>query len=174
MAFDTFLNIPGATDGPGTPASDTTVINGTQYVAIDDFSLKIENHATIGSTSGGAGAGKAVFDPLSFTIPANFLAPRLFVASASGKPYQTATVIVRQPGGGTPSTPGGLVFLHFAFKLVFVNSVTFSGSSGDETVNETVTLQYGALTITYKPQASSGSAVTPATGSWDITANAPS
>ena len=41
---------------------------------MSDFAVSFSNSSTIGSATGGAGAGKTTFNPLSLTLPSDELA----------------------------------------------------------------------------------------------------
>ena len=46
---------------------------GAQWFQLSDFAVGFSNSASIGSATGGAGAGKATFNPLSLKLPSNEL-----------------------------------------------------------------------------------------------------
>jgi type VI protein secretion system component Hcp len=120
----------------------TLTIDGNN-IEIDSFSFGVENTLSIGSATGGAGAGKVTFHPFTIkkTVDANSIG--LFRAAESGQHYQNATLNLRKPGGQT--------YLVFHFSAVFVGSIDWSGS-GDEAPKETVVFEYGGLQAQYTSQ----------------------
>jgi type VI secretion system secreted protein Hcp len=81
MAFDAFLKIEGITD----KLPD-------QEIQLESFSWGVSNSATIGSATGGAGAGKASFQDFSFTAQAGEQSPLLFEGTATGQHIKSATL----------------------------------------------------------------------------------
>lgn len=83
MAFDAFLKIDGITD----KLPD-------QEIRLESFSWGVSNSATIGSQTGGAGAGKASFQDFSFTARAGEQSPLLFERAITGEARGNATLRV--------------------------------------------------------------------------------
>jgi type VI secretion system secreted protein Hcp len=108
---------------------------------VDDYSVDIEQASTIGAQSAvaGAGAGKATFNPFSITRKIDKTSPLLFRMACSGQPFQTVDLLV------SPST--GAVVLAYRFSLVAIRTIAWSHD--DETPRETVTFEYGGLSISY-------------------------
>ena len=72
--------------------------------------------------------------------------------ACAGQPFQSVNLLLRKASGGSTS---GQIFLVFGFDLVAVK--TISWSHDDEAPKETVTFEYGALSIAYAPQKPDGS-----------------
>jgi type VI secretion system secreted protein Hcp len=123
-------------------------------VELQSFAFNVENATTIGSVSGGAGAGKAKLNNLVIKKRVDRTSPKLFQAMATGSHYPDVTLSLRQAAGaaGKGSTP----YLIFRFKMVVVVKIETTFSSGDD-VMEAVTLAYGALEESYTPQTADGS-----------------
>ena len=102
------------------------------------WSWGVTSPVTIGSGSGGAGAGKVTFSDFHLTKRVNPLSTELFRAVASGSHYQEVTISVPIGGPGTPFA------VEYELRQVFVTSLQQSGSAGD--AMETVSLAYGAVT----------------------------
>jgi type VI secretion system secreted protein Hcp len=162
MAFDAFLKIQ-------TPdvAGESTDSKHTGEIEISSFSFGAHNTTTIGSATGGAGAGKVTFSSFSIMKKTDKTSPLLFQANASGTHYQKCVVTLRK-AGGTP-----VEYLKYTFGTVFVESIQWSGSTGgDDTPTESVSFVYGQLQIDYQPQGADGKAVGGAIhGGWDATKN---
>jgi type VI secretion system secreted protein Hcp len=159
MAFDAFLWFPSAATGATyTPKGETTDRGFAPMFAfeITSFGFSVKNNVKIGSGKMGAGAGKAEFEKFTFEKNIDTGSPNLFAACATGKHIPAAYLALRKAGGA--AVAGGLqpVYLLYKFLLCYIDSVTWSGSSGDDIPKETVTFAYGAMQINYKMQSSTG------------------
>jgi type VI secretion system secreted protein Hcp len=68
-------------------------------IELDSFSFGINNFSTIGSATGGAGAGKVSLQDIHFSAPISVASPLLFKACASGQHIKKAVLSVRKAGG---------------------------------------------------------------------------
>jgi type VI secretion system secreted protein Hcp len=123
-------------------------IGGLGPFAVSSFSWGVENAISIGSVSGGGGAGKATFQDLHLTRNVDVHSPALMVALASGKHYDTATITYGDKKG-TPT-------LRLELKFVFLKSMSIDGSNGSAPAEKLV-LACGAVTLSYMD----------ASGSWN-------
>jgi type VI secretion system secreted protein Hcp len=114
---------------------------------IKDFSFGVENPTTIGSATGGAGAGKVKFNEFVIKKMIDSASPAFFKNSVSGAHYQTVTIEIRK-AGGDPKHPGK-PFLQYQFTNVFVTKINWSGP-GDAGPEETITFVYGKLHVKYE------------------------
>jgi type VI protein secretion system component Hcp len=81
MAFDAFLKLDGIKgEGPG------------GAITLESFSWGVSN--TSSQSTGGAGAGKAVFQDFSFTAILGAEAPDLFSAAVRGEHIRTGTLTI--------------------------------------------------------------------------------
>jgi type VI secretion system secreted protein Hcp len=94
---------------------------------IKDFSFGVENPTTIGSATGGAGAGKAKFNEFTIKKTSDKASPLFFRSCAAGTHYMKVTLYCRK-AGGDPNTAGG-TFLKIAMSDVLVSSYE-SGIAG--------------------------------------------
>ena len=108
MAYTSILTLSGTPGSPGGLPANTTLT-----FPVEAVNFGIEFPTTIGSQSGGAGAGKAKFDDFSVTKKVDINSPILFLACASGSHFTTATLAVGAPGSATPT-------IVYTFKLVYV------------------------------------------------------
>src|SRR5262245_56305020 len=94
---------PGSSGGPVTPAKYFLALDGVKgdsfdanhkgWFEISGFDFDLENTSSIGSASGGAGAGKVTFSPLTLSLDSNTgLAPLLTMA-ATGATLHGATLV---------------------------------------------------------------------------------
>ena len=141
--------------------------NHTGWIELDSFSFGVDNATTIGSASGGAGAGKVKFSQLSIQKVVDSTSPALFSMAASGVHMPTLTLAIRKPGTNAKD------FLVYTFKLVFVTDISWGGSSGGDIPSESVAFAYGALQISYAKQDASGAVGTPIASSWSQVTNQP-
>ncbi len=153
MAFDTFVYFPGSESlVPGETQDDAMSANKA-FEAIS-FELGAENNINIGSISSGGGAGKATFKEFTLTKKTDSASCGLFANLCEGKHFPDCVVELRRSGGAVGST--GATFLKFEMKLVMVQEITWSGSDGDDVCEESLTLQYGAIKISYFKQDKTG------------------
>jgi type VI secretion system secreted protein Hcp len=170
MAFDAFL-VFTTESGQPTLQGETqdAQFKSKHAVEIKSFSLGISNTINIGSQSSGAGAGKAQLHEFTISKAIDKLSPTLLQLAGSGGHISQMDLYLRKAGGGGPK--GGLVFLQYTFKLVFVATIDWSGSAGDEAPKEDVTFKYGALEIQFTGQKANGQKGTTTTGAWNQVKN---
>jgi type VI secretion system secreted protein Hcp len=133
------------------------------------FELGAENNINIGSMSSGGGAGKASFKEFTITKKTDTASAGLFHGLVTGKHYQDMIVELRRSGESASKTGG--VFMKFEFRLVMVQDISWSGSDGDDTPEETVILQFGAIEITYSQQGIKGQMEKPKVVRWSRVKN---
>jgi type VI secretion system secreted protein Hcp len=149
MAFDAFLKIMS----PDVAGESKDSKHGGE-IEIYSFSFGSHNTTTIGSATGGAGAGKVSFSSFNIMKKTDKTSPLLFQANASGTHYGKCVVTLRKAGGDNP-----VEYLKYSFGTVFVESIQWSGSTGgDDTPSESVSFVYGDLQIDYQPQGPKGTA----------------
>ena len=83
MAFDAFLKLDGI-KGEGSGGA----------ITLESFSWGVSN--TSSQATGGAGAGKAVFQDFSFTSALGSAAPDLLLAAAQGKVIKTGQLTISE------------------------------------------------------------------------------
>ena len=144
-ASDYFLKIDGI---PGeTPATD---MKGA--IDVRSFSWDVENNATIGTATGGAGAGKAQFNELTIEKAVDTTTPTLLQRLGMGQPIASMELSARKAGAP---------YLRYCFTTVLVTDQKQEGSTGDDAPQETVTFRFGAVAQQYTRQTPTGA---PATG----------
>jgi len=165
MPFDAFLKIdPG--DTGVTVAGESLDSKHKGEIEILNFSWGASNPISIGSATGGAGAGKLKFKPFIVTKKIDLSSAGLFRACAIGAHFPTATLTIRKAGGTQ------LEYLVLTFKTVFVTSIQPFGqqlntsqsllapvdpSQGSNPLpTEQITFVYGALGVQYQQQGSDG------------------
>lgn len=167
-ATDYFMRIdpgPGNTQILG--ESQDVAFPGKQgYISIKSFSYGVENQMTIGSTTGGAGTGKAKFNELQIEKDVDSTSPPIFQALAQGQHYNGVEIIARK-AGATTST----IATRYYFSLAFPTSDEQSGDSGDETMQQKLTFNYGGLALKYVGQTTTGTAKPAVLAKWSQLTN---
>jgi type VI secretion system secreted protein Hcp len=165
MAVDVFLSLVHK----GKPVLGETQDSAFAETAFEllDFSFGAENPTTIGSASGGAGAGKANFSEFTIKRRVDNASAVLFQNLAQGVHYEKGVLSVRKAGGGQAS---GKVFLTFNFGTVFTTKIEWSGP-GDEGPKENITFVYGTLVVKYQPQQADRNLGPATVGSWNQITN---
>jgi type VI protein secretion system component Hcp len=138
---------------------------------IKEFSFDIENPATVGSATGGAGGGKTKFNEFTIKKTTDSASPLFFKNACAGAHYKNAVIAVRKSGAETSSA--GAPFLCYEFQWVFATKIEWSGP-GDEGPEESITFAYAVLGIKYRRQAADGSLTEDAARiiGWDQRTNA--
>jgi len=99
---------------------------------------------------GGAGAGKANVQDISFTKYVDLATPDLLLACCNGKHYDQAVLVVRKAG----ETP--LEYIKITLDEVLITSVSTGGSGGEDRLTENVTLNFAKVKFEYVEQAAKG------------------
>jgi len=135
---------------------------------IKDFSFGVENPTTIGSATGGAGAGKIKFNEFTVKKTSDQASPAFFKNCCAGAHYKTVTISMRKAGGDPKSA--GKAFLQFKFGTVFTTKIDWSGP-GDEGPEESITFVYGVLGVLYTVQNADGTPGKDNPAGWDQVQN---
>jgi len=163
MPFDAFLKI----ETPNV-AGESTDSKHKGEIEIYSFSLGASNPTTIGSATGGAGAGKVSLSSFNFMKKTDAASPKMFQMCCDGKHFPKASLVLNKAGGDK-----SLSYLKYDFTEVFVESIQWSGASGgDDTPAESVSLAYGSVNVTYTPQKADGSPGSPVIAGWNLKTNA--
>jgi len=134
-----------------------------KWFEIKEFSLGIENKSTIGSATGGAGAGKVQFNEFTIKKNVDLASPAFFKNCCAGAHYKAVQIACRK--SGTDGAKAGGPYLLFNFGTVFTTKVEWSGP-GDEAPEENITFAYGALQLEYHKQDDTGALVEKRTVDW--------
>src|SRR5262245_45406346 len=115
---------------------------------IKHFSFGVENATTIGSATGGAGAGKIKFNEFTIKRTTDKASALFFKNCCMGAHYKTVIIAMRKAGGDAATS--SKEFLRFKFEAVFTTKIDWSGPS-DEGPQESITFVYGKLGIMFTP-----------------------
>ena len=166
-AYDLFLKFYAEDGTPIVGESlDKNYPGSDGWISLPGFNFGISNAVTISSSSGGAGAGKMVFNDITLTKSVDSMSPILFKYASTGSHFKSARLVVRQAG-----SKDGLGHLQYEFNSVFVTSVNWSGNTGDDSVGESVVLKVGAMLIRYEKQNPNGTFAKPSVASWSMILN---
>ena len=168
-ATDYFMRIdpgPGNTQIAG-ESQDVNFPGKQGYIAIKAFSYKVENATTIGSQTGGAGSGKAMFIVLEIEKDVDSTSPQIFQALAQGQHFNGIEIVARKAGAAT----GAPIASRTYFSLAFPTSEQQSGNAGEETAQEKLTFNYGGLALKYVGQTPTGAAKPAVLAKWSQITN---
>jgi type VI secretion system secreted protein Hcp len=115
---------------------------------------------------GGAGAGKANVQDLSFTKYVDASSAALMLACCVGTHIPTATLVVRKAG----TTP--VEYIVITLTECLITAVSTGGSGGEDRLTENVTVNFAKAKFSYTEQDATGKPKTPAKEmTFDIAAN---
>jgi type VI secretion system secreted protein Hcp len=168
-AVDAFIRFTSEAPAEVIRADSTDLVFSEKggWSALKDFSFGVESPTSIGSTTGGAGAGKIKFNEFTIKKTSDLSSPAFFKNSAIGAHYKTVTIAMRK-AGGDPSREGA--YLIFQFDTVFTTKIDWSGP-GDEGPEELISFVYAKLNITCRQQNPDGTRIAITQG-WDQVLNA--
>jgi type VI secretion system secreted protein Hcp len=168
-ATDYFMRIdPGPGNTQITGESTDKQFQG--WTEIKSFNMAVENLTTIGSATGGAGAGKAKFDQLTIDKNVDSTSPQIFQALAQGQHFNGIEIAVRKAGGATPTATAPTPTRYY-FSLAYPVKDEQSGDAGEDTPQETLTFNYGGFVQKYVGQTSTGAAKPAIFGKWSQISN---
>jgi len=118
-----------------------------------------DQHPSVGSSSGGAGAGRAEFGEMVFTKAVDAVSPAIYQALAMGTVYPKVVVSIRKGAGDLA-----------AFTLGTVVFSSVKGSASEDDATEDIGIMYGK--VVWQAAKADGRLPTPAFG-WNRVKNAP-
>lgn len=114
----------------------------------------------------GSGSGKVSVQDISLTKYIDKASPTLAQHCANGKHITKGTLIVRKAGDKP------LEYIVIELKDIIVSHVTLGGTSHDDRLHESITLNFREFDYKYTTQAANGSAGPQTEVKWDIAKNA--
>ncbi|MBE2315961.1 type VI secretion system tube protein Hcp [Solirubrobacter sp. CPCC 204708] len=111
-----------------------------QLIELESVSFGAQNELSIGSATGGAGAGRARFNALTVEKAVDSTTPRFFRMLGMGGHFASVEIIARE------SSPTGttVVPIRTLFTMVAVTGQEQSGARGED-MREKLTFAYGGL-----------------------------
>ena len=119
-----------------------------------------------GGGGGGGGTGKADIQDLHFTARTSKASPVLFVNCAKGVHHKTAVLTARKSG----SQPHEYLIITLSDALI--GSYQVAGNENGDVPLDQVSLVFGKIQVSYRPQTPDGKIGTPITRGWDVSKNA--
>lgn len=159
MSVELFLKIAGV-DG------ESTKTGHEKEIEIFSFSLGASNPSSVSSGTG-SGAGKVDISSISIQKTVDIASSKLFLKCCSGTHFDTATVTAREAGGDAP-----VEYWTMEFKQVYIDTISWGGSSGGGKPSESLSLSFGEVKITYWSQSEKGAKDQKAEGGWNVRTNA--
>jgi type VI secretion system Hcp family effector len=151
MAVDIFAVFAPASGNASKIVGETTneayKSRAGAVIELASFSMGAENPAVIGSASGGAGVAKARFNPIEIVHHVGAASPGLFQAMCIGAHFDSVSFEFVKAGGAKGRA--GKPFYVVNCKLVMITGIEQSASTGDDVLLEKITLQCGAIQVTY-------------------------
>lgn len=157
MAADYLLEIDGI-KGESADAKHKGAIE------VDSFSWGVTQSSS--ATAAGQGAGKVVFQDITFTSRLGAASPQLFLSCATGQHIKKAILTVRKAGGDQQE------YYKVTLEDVLVSSLQQSAAddeSGEPT--DTFSLDFARIELEYTPQREDGSTDAPVKAGYDLKAN---
>jgi type VI secretion system secreted protein Hcp len=118
-------------------------------IEVTSFSIGVDQASSF-SVGQGGGVGKSVFRNLVFTAKTSIATPKFIIGCATGEVYDTVTLTARKAGAKQHD------YLTWEFKKCMINSVTVAGSGSASLPDDSVSLSYTELKVSYKPQTAEG------------------
>lgn len=146
---------------------EVTAKGHEKWIEVLSWSFGVTNPTTIGSSTGGAGAGKASFQDLHFVQNSQSSSPKLLQALARGDHLKSA-LLTFVKGESNP-----VEYLKIKLEDVLVSSFQAGGAEGsnNDLPSESVSLNFAKIEWNYTPQNSDGTTVAPIVFPFDIRAN---
>lgn len=137
------------------------------WIEVLSYEFQADNPTTIGSSSGGAGAGKASFRPLKIVKRVDRASPLLFHHCCMGSHIDEVQLTIRKAGGTA------LDYLIYRARTVFLTSFKHLGmvDAMNPIPFEEITLVCGAIQVEYTPQTQAGGGSAPVIAAWSVIKN---
>jgi type VI secretion system secreted protein Hcp len=162
MAVSIFLKL----EGQKGPVEGESVVDGHEkQIDVLGWSWGMSQSGTMHIASGG-GAGKVSVQDIHISKKVDSSSPVLMQFCCSGEHFTKGTLMVNKAGGEKP-----LEYLKIVMDHVIISSYSTGGSEGDDTINESVSLNFAKYKLTYKPQTATGIAAKDVEQAWDIAVN---
>ncbi len=158
MAADMFLKIDKI-------AGESIVKEHEGQIDILSWSWGMTQNGSTHTATGG-GSGKVSVQDITVSKRVDRSSPNLVKWCTAGTAIKEATLYVRKAGGKTP-----LDYIKLSMKDVIVSSVTCSGSSHGDGMDESITLNFGYFAYDYTPQESAGAGKAVVAMTWNIAKN---
>lgn len=129
-AVDAFLEIDGV-------AGESKATGHRGWIEVSSYSFGASNPSTIGSATGGAGAGKVSVHDIHITKTVDRASPILRQAAASGRHFPRVVLEMRKAGGDPH------VYTTYVMENVMVSAISMS--SGGDNPTESLSLNFAKI-----------------------------
>jgi type VI secretion system secreted protein Hcp len=143
MAVDMFLKLDGV-DGESKDEKHKG------WIDIFAFSVNLQNQGA-GHYGGGSGAGKASISDISISKQVDKSSATLYKFCYQGKHIKTGNIIMRKAAGDA-----ALEYLKYDLDEVVITNVATSESAGGGIAQESISLNFSKVKMTYDMQADTG------------------
>jgi type VI secretion system secreted protein Hcp len=133
-------------------------------IQVSSFSIGVANSGA-GGFGSGSGSAKAAVQDMHFTKVTDKSSPNLFIACCNGKHFSSATVTVRKAGEKPHE------YLIYKLTEVLISSYQASGHGGGGIAQETLSLNFSKIEMTYTLQNADGSPGAKIQKTYDIQKN---
>lgn len=157
MAVDMFLKIEGVT-GESRDAKHAGEID------VLAWNWGMSQSGSMHVATGG-GSGKVNIQDITLTKKVDKASPVLFKYCCDGNHFPSGLLTVRKAGGQP------VEYFKVEMKEILISNISTGGSQSDDTVMETVSLNFAKVKVYYTPQKADGSPDTEIPQGWDISAN---
>lgn len=114
---------------------------------------------------GGGGAGKVNIQDISITKNVDTASVNLMLYCAKGNHFEEGKLICRKSGGEQ------VEYLVISMKKIMVTNISTGGTPGEDTLTETVTLNFAEVSVEYIEQMDDGSGGATVGFGWNIEQN---
>ena len=152
MATNTFIQFDGI-------AGESTTKDHAGEIEVLSWNWGLDL-TTLTSGNGGASVGRPKPRDIHFVHRYDKASPALMRMAATGRHIKSAVISARKAGAGQKD------FLKITLKEIFVTSIAAGDDGGGPT--EQVTLTYGDIQFSYRPQTNSGALGTPVEVDWNV------
>jgi len=166
MAQDIFLQFVPVAGFKGDIKGESQDTAHKDWIVVEQWEHGYENQTTVGSTSGGAGAGKAVLSEVRISKCPDRSTPGLLGALFAGAHFERVIAVFRRSGGSGGNTPP---YLRIELEMVFVSKYSLSGDG--EEAREDIVLRAGAVRQSFVTQTPTGAADKTLLATWSFTQN---
>lgn len=159
MAADMFLKLDGI-DG------ESIKSKAEGWIEIHSFSNGASN-PSLGAHGTGMGSGKVDVSSISVQKIVDKASPKLFQACCMGTHIKKGTLMVRESSGANTTD----VYFQYDMDGVFIDSVSWGGSSGGGKPSESLSFSFQKIVVSYWPQSADGKVGSKIPAGWDVTKN---
>ena len=158
-----FLKLSSASGGASIKGETTDKVHAGD-IEITSFAVGITNPTSLGSATGGAGAGKVTFSTFTITKKVDKTSPALLADLLAGAHFSSADVLFSKGSGKKQVN-----YLDFRFSPVQIASINVGAGANSST--ETVSFNFAKLSETFQDVNSKGQKTPAVTVGWNKVTN---